>query len=179
MLNAALFTSRSEEWSTPQHLFDKLDRKYHFTLDPCATRDNATCKRFFTKAEDGLKQKWTGRVVMNPPYGREITMWVQKAFEEAQQNAELVVCLLPARTDTRWWHDYCLKGEISFIRGRLKFGNANNSAPFPSVIVCFQKRAFEFSGLGKSLAVIGSESKRQRSVRKLCMDYQKKMALFS
>jgi len=139
MLNAALFTSRSEEWSTPQALFDELDRKYHFTLDPCATLENAKCKRYFTKAEDGLKQDWTGRVFMNPPYGREIGKWVRNAYEESRAHAQLVVALLPSRTDTSWWHDYCLKGEIRFIRGRLKFGNAKNSAPFPSVIVCFQK----------------------------------------
>lgn len=76
---------------------------------------------------------------MNPPYGREVGKWVKKACEESRENAEFVVCLLPARTDTSWWHDYCLKGEIYFIRGRLKFGSAKNSAPFPSAIVCFRR----------------------------------------
>jgi DNA N-6-adenine-methyltransferase Dam len=80
---------------------------------------------------------------MNPPYGRQITKWVRKAFEEARTNAQLVVCLLPARTDTRWWHAYCLKGEILFIRGRLKFGDAKNSAPFPSVLVIFGPKLIE------------------------------------
>lgn len=139
MLNPALFTSRSEEWSTPQKLFDDLNNSYHFTLDPCATHTNAKCKRYFTEAEDGLSRPWTGRVFMNPPYGREIAKWVKKAYEESQSNAELVVCLLPARTDTRWWHNYCLKGEIQFVKGRLKFGDAKNAAPFPSVRVVFTR----------------------------------------
>jgi phage N-6-adenine-methyltransferase len=139
MLSPALLTSRSVEWTTPQAFFEVLDRQFHFTLDPCATSANAKCKRYFTKAHDGLAQPWTGRVFMNPPYGRGIGKWVKKAYEESQHNAELVVCLLPARTDTRWWHDYCLKGEIRFVKGRLKFGDAKNSAPFPSVIVCFHK----------------------------------------
>jgi phage N-6-adenine-methyltransferase len=140
MLNRSLFTSNTAEWATPQSLFDALNKQFHFTLDPCATRQNARCKRYFTKTEDGLKRKWTGRVFMNPPYGRVIGKWVKKAYEESEQSAELVVCLLPSRTDTAWWHDYCLKGEIYFIRGRLKFGDAKNSAPFPSVIVCFRRR---------------------------------------
>ena len=139
MLNTALLTSRSDEWTTPQDFFEALDQHFHFTLDPCATSENAKCPRYFTKADDGLKQPWTGRVFMNPPYGREIAKWVKKACEESQTNAELVVCLLPARTDTKWWHDYCLKGEIKFVRGRLKFGDAINAAPFPSAVVCFRK----------------------------------------
>jgi phage N-6-adenine-methyltransferase len=139
MLNPALLTSRSGEWTTPQVFFEALDRQFHFTLDPCSTPQNAKCKRYFTKAHDGLARRWTGCVFMNPPYGREIGKWVKKAYEESQHNAELVVCLLPARTDTRWWHNYCLKGEIRFVKGRLKFGDAKNSAPFPSVIVCFRR----------------------------------------
>jgi site-specific DNA-methyltransferase (adenine-specific) len=138
MLNTALLTSRSCEWTTPQDFFEALDLQFHFTLDPCATSENAKRKRYFTKADDGLAQPWTGRVFMNPPYGREIGKWVKKAYEESQSNAELVVCLLPARTDTRWWHDYCLKGQIVFVKGRLKFSSAKNSAPFPSAIVCFR-----------------------------------------
>jgi len=140
MLNKALFTSHTGEWSTPQDLFDTLNKQFRFTLDPCATSQNAKCRRYFTKADDGLKQQWSGRAFMNPPYGREIGKWVKKAYEESGKSAELVVCLLPARTDTSWWHDYCLKGEVYFIRGRLKFGNAKNSAPFPSVIVTFRRK---------------------------------------
>jgi phage N-6-adenine-methyltransferase len=144
MLNTAPLTSRSCEWTTPQDFFKALDEQFHFTLDPCATQENAKCKHYFTKTDNGLAQPWTGRVFMNPPYGREIGRWVKKAYEEAQHNAELVVCLLPARTDTRWWHDYCLKGDVQFVRGRLKFGDAKNSAPFPSVIILFRRETCQF-----------------------------------
>ena len=141
MFNRSLFSSKSCEWTTPQSLFDTLNEQFHFTLDPCATPENAKCRRYFTKADDGLKQKWTGRVFMNPPYGREIGKWVKKAYEASKTDADLVVCLLPSRTDTRWWHEYCMKGEITFIKGRLKFGEAKNSAPFPSAIVLFASKS--------------------------------------
>ena len=98
MLNTALLTSRSCEWTTPQDFFEALDLQFHFTLDPCATPKNAKCKRYFTKRDDGLAQPWTGRVFMNPPYGREIGKWVKKAYEESLGKTELVVCLLPARS---------------------------------------------------------------------------------
>lgn len=132
------FSSKSCEWSTPQDLFDRLDRKFHFTLDPCATKKNAKCKRYFSRRDDGLKQKWGGVVFMNPPYGREIGKWIKKAYESSREGVT-VVCLIPARTDTAWWHDYVMKGSIEFIRGRLKFGGQKNSAPFPSAIVVFKK----------------------------------------
>jgi len=151
MLNSALLSSRSQEWSTPKELFDQLNGIFRFTLDPCATCENAKCKNYFTKAEDGMRQPWIGRVFMNPPYGRQVGKWVRKAFDEAQQNAELVLCLLPARTDTRWWHQYCMRGEIVFIKGRLKFGEARNSAPFPSALVLF-RRLFDGVVSGKPVA---------------------------
>ncbi len=133
------FSSATPEWPTPQDLFDELSFVYGgFSLDPCSTAQNAKCQNFFTKEQDGLRQSWTGKVFMNPPYGREIGRWVKKAWEESQKGA-LVVCLLPARVDTRWWHDYAKKGHVHFIRGRLKFGDARNSAPFPSAIVTFGK----------------------------------------
>jgi len=133
------FSSATAEWPTPQELFNELSFVYGgFTLDPCATAHNAKCRNFFTKEEDGLRQPWKGKVFVNPPYGREIGRWVKKAWEESQ-NGALVVCLLPARVDTRWWHDYAKKGHVHFIRGRLKFGCARNSAPFPSAIVTFGK----------------------------------------
>jgi len=133
------FSSATDEWATPQPLFDELDRIFGgFTLDPCATPDNAKCPRFFTRAEDGLAQSWGGKVFMNPPYGREIGKWVKKAWEESQSGA-LVVCLLPARVDTRWWHEYAHKGYVHFLQGRLRFGAARNCAPFPSAIVTFGK----------------------------------------
>jgi site-specific DNA-methyltransferase (adenine-specific) len=133
------FSSASAEWETPGDLFNELDRIFGgFTLDPCATPQNAKCARFFTRADDGLAQDWTGKVFMNPPYGREIGKWVRKAWTESLSGA-LVVCLLPARVDTRWWHEYAKKGHVYFLRGRLKFGSSVNSAPFPSVLVTFGK----------------------------------------
>jgi DNA N-6-adenine-methyltransferase (Dam). len=131
------FSSKTDEWPTPQDFFDRLNEEFHFTLDVCATPENAKCPRYYTKRENGLLQKWEGVCWMNPPYGREIRQWVKKAYESALDGAT-VVCLLPARTDTSWWHDYCMKGEIRFVRGRLKFGDASENAPFPSAVVVFR-----------------------------------------
>ena len=132
------WSSASEEWETPQHIFDHLDGEFHFTLDPCATHENAKTSRYYTKKENGLAQSWKGeRVFMNPPYGREIGKWISKAWRSGLEEDTLVVCLLPARTDTRWFHRYCTKGTIWFIKGRLKFGGHKTSAPFPSMIVIF------------------------------------------
>lgn len=132
------FSSKTDMWSTPQAFFDKLNQVYSFKLDVCATTDNAKCKNYFTEKQDGLEQDWTGygNVWMNPPYGREIILWMKKAYESSL-NGATVVCLVPARTDTKWWHEYAMKGDIEFIRGRLKFGDAKNSAPFPSAVVVF------------------------------------------
>ncbi len=131
------FSSVTDEWSTPQELFDALTWVYgEFSLDPCATVSNAKCQRFFTRKDDGLSLPWSGKVFMNPPYGREIGRWVRKAYEESREGA-FVVCLVPARTDTRWWQDYARRGHVHFLRGRLRFGSARNSAPFPSAIVTF------------------------------------------
>ena len=134
-----MFSSASDLWETPQDLFDSLDAQYHFTLDVCALPENAKCARYFTPEIDGLKQPWNGVCWCNPPYGRQIGKWVKKAVEAAR-NGATVVMLLPARTDTQWFHDYIYgKAEIRFLRGRLRFGNAKNSAPFPSMIVCFHE----------------------------------------
>lgn len=133
-----MFSSKTCEWETPIEFFEKYDAKYHFTLDVCATKENAKCKRFFTREDNALTREWNGVCWMNPPYGREIGKWVKKAFETALRGEGTVVCLLPARTDTAWWHDYCMKGEITFVRGRLKFGGCSNSAPFPSAVVVFK-----------------------------------------
>jgi phage N-6-adenine-methyltransferase len=126
------FSSLTVEWPTPIGLFNQLNEEFDFTLDPCSTDDNAKCERHYTKAEDGLSKSWKGeRVFMNPPYS-EVGTWVQKAYEEDA----LVVALIPSRTDTRWWHRYVMQAdEIRFVKGRLKFGDATNSAPFPSAIV--------------------------------------------
>ena len=131
------FSSESDDWATPQDYFDKVAKDYAFTLDVCASSTNAKCPRFFTVDDDGLAQDWTGEVCrMNPPYGRTIGHWMAKAVESWKAGAT-VVCLVPARTDTAWWHDYAMQGKITFIRGRLKFGNSKNSAPFPSALVVF------------------------------------------
>ena len=135
---AVHFSSRTDEWPTPDWLFELLDREFRFTLDPCSSDANARCARHFTRREDGLAQDWTRHVVfMNPPYGREIGLWMRKAFASAQAGAT-VVCLVPARTDTAWWHAYAVHGEIRFLRGRLKFGKAAQGAPFPSAVVVFR-----------------------------------------
>lgn len=132
------YSSLTDEWSTPQSFFDELNERWNFTLDVCATPENAKCDQHYTRATDGLSQSWAGeRCWMNPPYGRAIGHWMRKAYEESQRGA-LVVCLVPARTDTAWWHDYAAKGDVTFIRGRLKFGGGRNSAPFPSAVVVFK-----------------------------------------
>jgi len=138
-LTSGLFTSKKGEWATPQIFFNELDAEWHFDLDVCALPSNAKCQRYFTPDEDGLTKEWRGVCWMNPPYGRQIGRWIRKAYESAQQGA-VVVCLVPARTDTAWWHDYCAKGEVRFLRGRLRFGNGKGRAPFPSAIVVFRKK---------------------------------------
>ena len=124
------------KWSTPQDVFDALNAEFGFTLDVCALPDNAKCERFFTPYDDGLRQQWDGVCWCNPPY-RGIEKWMRKAYESSLDGAT-VVCLVPSRTDTKWFHDYAIKGEIRFIRGRLRFGGAKWNAPFPSAIVIFR-----------------------------------------
>ena len=136
-----MFSSKSNEWDTPQDFYDKLNKEFEFNLDPCSTHDNAKCEKHFTQKEDGLLQDWGGHIVfMNPPYGRNINKWVQKAYEESKKPDITVVCLIPARTDTSYWHDYIFgkAADIRFIRGRLKFGNSKNAAPFPSAVIVFR-----------------------------------------
>jgi len=157
------FMSETVEWETPQEFFDKYNEIYNFNLDVCATKDNAKCGKYFTKEDDGLSKDWEGVCWMNPPYGRPehpcksnckkkkcvergyhqneyvagIEDWMKKAYEESCYTHTTVVCLVPARTDTNWWHEYAMKGEIDFIRGRLKFGS-KDAAPFPSAVVVFK-----------------------------------------
>ena len=138
------YSSRTEEWGTPKDLFDKLNDEFGFTLDPCASEENYKCDKYYTIEDDGLKQDWSNDIVfMNPPYGREIKHWVRKAYKESLKGG-LVVCLIPARTDTRYWHDYifpyakdirCLKGRLRFVKAD-KIGDA---APFPAAVVIFKK----------------------------------------
>ena len=133
------FSSETNEWGTPQKFYDKLNDEFYFTLDPCSTHDNHKCDKYFTIEDDGLSQEWSNDVVfMNPPYGREIKLWIQKAYEESLKGA-VVVCLIPARTDTTYWHNYIFgkASEIRFVKGRLKFGDGKNSAPFPSAVIVF------------------------------------------
>lgn len=135
---AVHFSSKTCLWETPQNFFDELDREFGFTLDVCALPENAKCLRYFTPEEDGLKQVWRGVCWCNPPYGREIGEWVAKAREASRAGAT-VVCLLPARTDTAWWHSHVMEAtEVRFVRGRLRFGGGENSAPFPSAVVVFR-----------------------------------------
>lgn len=131
------FSNKTVEWATPPQTFRELDDEFHFTLDPCATKENAKCAKFFTKEEDGLLQDWTGeRVFCNPPYGNQIGMWVRKC---AERQAEISVMLIPARTDTKYFHESIWgKSEIRFLKGRLNFGNGKSPAPFPSMVVIFK-----------------------------------------
>ena len=138
MNNKTMFSSLSDLWATPQDFFNKLNEEFHFTLDPCANDENHKCDKYYTEKENGLIQDWTNEIVFcNPPYGREIGKWVAKCAESKC----LSVMLIPARTDTRWFHQYIYnKSEIRFIKGRLKFGNSKNSAPFPSMVVIFNNK---------------------------------------
>ena len=131
------YSSKSNEWSTPQDFFNELNKEFDFNLDPCATKENAKCSNFYTKEDDGLSQSWDGgRVFCNPPYGREIKHWVKKASET---KGGVVVLLIPARTCTSYFHDYIYnKAEIRFIRGRLRFGDGKAPAPFPSMLVIYE-----------------------------------------
>jgi len=132
------FSSETPEWYTPQDFYDGLHKEFRFTTDVCATAENAKCAEFYTKEDDGLSRKWTGVCWMNPPYGRTIGKWVEKAYDSSLSGT-IVVCLVPARTDTKWFQDYCLKhGEVRFLRGRLKFGGCVNNAPFPCALVIFR-----------------------------------------
>jgi len=134
-----LFSSKSDEWSTPWWIYNELDAEFHFDLDPCSTDENCKCEHYYTLADDGLSKSWSGyNVFCNPPYS-QIAMWVEKAYMESRKPNTVVVMLIPSRTDTRWFHNYIYhKAEIRFIKGRLKFGNAIYNAPFPSMVVIFR-----------------------------------------
>lgn len=142
MNTEVMFSSKTDQWATPKKFFDELNNEFHFTLDPCADELNHKCSRYFTKEQDGLLQSWSNEVVFcNPPYGRELQWWVKKCFDEVYSGeCRCSVMLIPARTDTKWFHKYIYKkAEIRFIKGRLKFGDSTNSAPFPSMVVVFRK----------------------------------------
>ena len=140
MNTSLMFSSATDEWATPLDFYNTLNNEFNFNLDPCATDDNHKCAKYFTKADNGLLQSWGGyKVFCNPPYGRAIGAWVEKAYNEAQKKDTLIVMLLPARVDTKWFHNFIYhKAEIRFIKGRLKFGGCKNAAPFPSMVVIFK-----------------------------------------
>lgn len=142
MNTAVMFSSDTDLWSTPQDFFNELDNEFHFTLDPCSTHENAKCDKHYTLAENGLVQSWNGETVFaNPPYGRDIKKWVEKAYAESRSSNTVIVMLIHARTDTKWFHEYIYgKAEIRFIKGRLKFGGQSNPAPFPSMVVIFRNK---------------------------------------
>lgn len=160
VMTSGLFTSRSEDWATPQYVMDYLSSEFEFKLDVCATKENAKCEFFYTEKEDGLSRDWqldveslafdvprsltdNWAIWMNPPYGRDISKWMQKAYTESERGLFPVVCLVHARTDTKWFHEWAMKAdEIRLIKGRLSFGDSKNSAPFPSCIVIFRQSLF-------------------------------------
>lgn len=143
MNTEVMFSSKTDMWATPQAFFDQLNEEFHFTVDVCAIPENAKCEKFFTPEINGLKQEWEGVCWCNPPYGREIGKWVEKAYIASTWGAT-VVMLLPARTDTKWFHEYIYnKSEIRFVKGRLKFGNSKTAAPFPSMVVIFKSEGVE------------------------------------
>ena len=138
-LTSGVFSSTTDQWATPQAFFDKLNQEFHFTLDPCANDENHKCDMYYTIEQDGLKQDWGGqKVFCNPPYGRAIAAWVKKCYEESRKPDTLVVMLIPARTDTSYFHKYIYnKAELRFVRGRLHFNESPQGAPFPSMVVIF------------------------------------------
>lgn len=141
MIGEALYSKNTDEWETPEAIYEPLNEEFHFTLDPCCTDSNAKCEKHYTREQDGLKQDWSGETVWcNPPYGRAIKAWVEKCAKHADEGGTAVM-LLPSRTDTAWFHEYVLgKAEVRFVKGRIKFGHSKHSAPFPSIIVVFGRK---------------------------------------
>ena len=139
MKTETLFSHATDEWATPEKLYQELDEEFHFTLDPCATDENHKCDLYFTREQNGLNYSWGGyRVFCNPPYS-DIATWVKKAYEEGHKENTIVVLLLYSRTDTKYFHDYIIhRSEIRILKGRVKFGGAEYNAPFPSMIVIFR-----------------------------------------
>lgn len=141
------FQSKKQEYATPKDLFSKLDREFHFTLDVCADASNTKVENFYSEKDDALSKSWHGICWMNPPY-KEMKKWIIKAYNESLKDGSVIVCLIPARTNTSWWHDYCMKGEIRFIKGRPKFEGCIHGLPQPLAVVIFGK---DYKGLYKSV----------------------------
>lgn len=132
------FASNNQEYATPWDLFNKLNDEFNFTLDVCANKINHKCEKYYTEEQNSLLMEWHGVCWMNPPY-KDMKKWVIKAYNESRKNDTTVVCLIPARTNTNWWHEYCMKGEIRFIKGRPKFEGCIHGLPQPLAIVIFNK----------------------------------------
>jgi phage N-6-adenine-methyltransferase len=137
-----IMSSNKMDWETPQPLFDGMDKIFHFTLDPAASHENAKCQKYYTKDDDGLQKSWQHETIfLNPPYGRDAPLWIEKAYSESLKDSCDKVVLIAARTDTRVWANYCSKAaEIYFIKGRLRFSGSKDAAPFPSAIVVFNSQ---------------------------------------
>lgn len=140
-MNKALFATNRQDWGTPKTFFDLLDQEFHFTIDICASEDNAKCPRYFTIEDDSLSFTWPANetIYCNPPYGREVGKWLEKGWE-ARGNGSTVVFLLPARTDTKWFHEWVSLGEVRFLQGRIIFEGAAAGAPFPSLLLIFRPK---------------------------------------
>lgn len=145
---AVFYKSGRRDWATPRGIFRELDYRFHFDLDACATAETAKCESYFTEEDDALKQDWSRfrSIFVNPPYGDQINSWLMKAYLTSEQGST-VVCLVPSRTDTSWWHDICMKGKIEFIRGRIRFDGGKGRAPFPSAIVIFKGKQSTHGGV--------------------------------
>lgn len=144
MINKALFTSEKEDWEPPDQYFEELNEEFHFDIDVAASHENAKLPRYFTKENNALTQRWEGNVFCNPPYGRDLRKWVEKAHKEYLRDPNrVIVFLIPSRTDTSYWHDFIFdKATVRFLRGRLKFeveGEPKDAAPFPSALVIYGK----------------------------------------
>ncbi len=142
-MNKVHFSSKSNEWATPQYLFNFLDSKYNFDLDPASDGNNNKCKKFYTQKENGLLQDWDQITFCNPPYGRELGKWIEKGYLEHQKHNKKIVMLIPARPDTKAWHNFIFgKAKVVFIKGRVKFGDGTSPAPFPSAIIIYGEKGF-------------------------------------
>ncbi len=138
------FDSIKQDWTTPKILFNKLNQEFNFEYDLAADKNNALCAKFYTKDNDGLKQNWDGICWLNPPYGdksSKMVDWIKKSYNDSQINPNLtVVMLIPARTNTKWFHNYCMKAaEVRFICGRPKFGDSKHGLPQPLILLVFKK----------------------------------------
>ncbi len=141
-IRKVMFSSVRNDHRTLREFFNQLNSEFNFSLDVCADSSNAKVRKFLSEGDDGLRKPWTNEICwMNPPYGREIVKWIRKGWHESVVNNATVVCLVPARTDTKWFWDYCVRGEIRFIQGRLRFEGESSSAPFPSMVVIFRPPA--------------------------------------